>query len=113
MIHCRTEADAKAVKAAVEARLLRCKLEAHPDKTRLVYCRDSLRRKDHANIQFDFLGYTLATRNRAVRPRDDRSRMSREAHVRFWESAGVQFPRATQPIDQPPRFCASLLFSAV
>ena len=25
------------------------------------------------------------------------SRMSREAHVRFWESAGVQFPRATQP----------------
>jgi hypothetical protein len=23
--------------------------------------------------------------------------MSREAHVRFWESAGVQFPRATQP----------------
>jgi hypothetical protein len=23
--------------------------------------------------------------------------MSREAHVRFWESAGVKFPRATQP----------------
>ena len=25
----------------------------------------------------------------------DGSRMSREAHVRFWESAGVQLPRAT------------------
>ena len=24
--------------------------------------------------------------------------MSREAHVRFWESAGVQFPRATHLI---------------
>ena len=23
--------------------------------------------------------------------------MSREAHVRFWESAGVQLPRATHP----------------
>jgi transposase len=26
---------------------------------------------------------------------NDRSRMSREVHVRFWESAGVRFPRAT------------------
>jgi putative transposase len=24
--------------------------------------------------------------------------MSREAHVRFWESAGVQLPRATHPL---------------
>jgi transposase len=24
--------------------------------------------------------------------------MSREAHVRFWESAGVKLPRATQPL---------------
>jgi len=27
---------------------------------------------------------------------DDRSRMSREAHVRFWEGVGVKFPCATQ-----------------
>ena len=27
---------------------------------------------------------------------DDRSRMSREAHVRFWEGAGARFPRATR-----------------
>ena len=27
---------------------------------------------------------------------NDRSRMSREVHVRFWESAGVRFPRATR-----------------
>lgn len=26
---------------------------------------------------------------------DDRSRMSREAHVRFWESVGVRIPCAT------------------
>jgi RNA-directed DNA polymerase len=63
VIHCRTEADAKAVKAAVEARLLKCKLEAHPEKTRLVYCRDSFRRKDHEHIQFDFLGYTFRPRS--------------------------------------------------
>jgi hypothetical protein len=28
-------------------------------------------------------------------PWDDGSRMSRETPVRFWESAGVKFPRAT------------------
>ena len=28
---------------------------------------------------------------------DDKSRMSREAHVRFCESVGVRFPRATRP----------------
>src|ERR1022692_4453714 len=39
---------------------------------------------------------SLANRCRAVRQWDDRSRMSREPHVRFWESAGVKLPRATQ-----------------
>ena len=34
------------MKRAVEERLRRCKLEAHPDKTRIVYCRDSNRRQD-------------------------------------------------------------------
>ena len=37
----------------------------------------------------------LAARDRAVRRWDDGSRMSGDAHVRFWESAGVRFPRAT------------------
>jgi len=30
---------------------------------------------------------------------DEKSRMSREAHVRFCESVGVKFPRATRPIE--------------
>ena len=45
VIHCSSHEQALAVKAAVEARLRRCKLEAHPDKTRIVYCRDSRRPK--------------------------------------------------------------------
>jgi group II intron reverse transcriptase/maturase len=62
VIHCSSEDEALAVKAAVEERLRRCKLEAHPDKTRIVYCRDSNRRQDQAQIQFDFLGYTFRPR---------------------------------------------------
>jgi group II intron reverse transcriptase/maturase len=59
VIHCSSQQQALAVKAAVEARLRRCKLEAHPDKTRIVYCRDDHRRQDHEHIQFDFLSYTF------------------------------------------------------
>jgi RNA-directed DNA polymerase len=62
VIHCSTREEALAVKAAVEERLRRCKLEAHPVKTRIVYCRDSNRHEDHEHIQFDFLGYGFRPR---------------------------------------------------
>ncbi len=70
VIHCRTREEAEAVKAAVEARLRLCKLEAHPEKTRLVYCRDSNRGQEHPQIQFDFLGYNF-------RPREAMNRFGR------------------------------------
>jgi RNA-directed DNA polymerase len=63
VIHCRTREEAQAVKASVEARLRQCKLEAHPEKTRLVYCRDSNRVQDDPQIQFDFLGYRFQPRS--------------------------------------------------
>jgi RNA-directed DNA polymerase len=67
VIHCSSREEALTVRAQVEERLRVCKLEAHPDKTRIVYCRDSNRRQDHEHIQFDFLGY-------GFRPRAARSR---------------------------------------
>jgi RNA-directed DNA polymerase len=63
VIHCRTLEQAQQVRGAVEQRLRECKLEAHPEKTRIVYCRDSSRRQDHEHIQFDFLGYTFRPRS--------------------------------------------------
>ena len=63
VIHCQTLEEAQRVRASVEARLRRCKLEAHPDKTRIVYCRDSDRRKTHDHMQFDFLSYTFRPRS--------------------------------------------------
>jgi RNA-directed DNA polymerase len=62
VIHCSSHEEALAVKAAVEQRLRACKREAHPDKTRIVYCRDSNRRQGHEQIQFSFLGYTFGPR---------------------------------------------------
>ena len=62
VIHCRSEQEALAVKCSVEQRLRRCKLEAHPEKTRVVYCRDSNRKQDYPAITFDFLGYSFRPR---------------------------------------------------
>jgi RNA-directed DNA polymerase len=42
--HCESEEQAQAVKRSIEARLRRCKLELHPEKTKIVYCKDDDRR---------------------------------------------------------------------
>jgi RNA-directed DNA polymerase len=63
VIHCPSHEQAQQVKAAVEERLRRCKLQSHPDKTRIVYCRDGKRTGDHEHIQFDFLSYGFGPRS--------------------------------------------------
>jgi len=57
LVHCRTEAEAIAVKAKLAARLVECHLELHPDKTKIVYCKDGRRKGKYPNTTFDFLGY--------------------------------------------------------
>jgi RNA-directed DNA polymerase len=62
LVHCRTEQEAGALKAALQARLAECQLELHPDKTRIVYCKDNKRTLEYPNIMFDFLGYCFRPR---------------------------------------------------
>ena len=62
VVHCRTEAEAQEVRAAIAARLRDCGLELHPEKTKVVYCKDDDRRGTHSNEKFDFLGYTFRPR---------------------------------------------------
>ena len=39
-----------------------CGLELHPEKTKVVYCKDTNRRGTYPNEKFDFLGYTFRPR---------------------------------------------------
>ena len=39
-----------------------CKLEAHPAKTKIVYCKDDLRQGRYTHESFDFLGFTFRPR---------------------------------------------------
>jgi RNA-directed DNA polymerase len=42
--------------------LSECGLELHPEKTRIIYCKDDLRKGRHTDEKFDFLGYEFRPR---------------------------------------------------
>ncbi len=69
--HCRSESEAKALLAAIDQRLKACKLEMHPEKSGVVYCKDSRRDRPYPRIQFTYLGYTF--RSRRVQHRDGKA----------------------------------------
>jgi len=62
IVHCRTETEAQEVRRAIAERMQECRLELHPEKTKIVYCKDDDRRGTYPNEQFDFLGYTFRPR---------------------------------------------------
>jgi RNA-directed DNA polymerase len=62
LVHCKTESEALAIKAALKTRLAECGLEMHPEKTHVVYCKDGSRKEKHPNTKFDFLGYSFRPR---------------------------------------------------
>ena len=59
VIHCRTKEEALYIKEQLVKRFKECKLELHPVKTRIVYCKDKDRTKEEELTEFDFLGYTF------------------------------------------------------
>jgi RNA-directed DNA polymerase len=60
--HCKSEAQAQMIKRAIEKRFADCVMELHPEKTKIVYCKDDDRRGNYPNEKFDFLGFTFRTR---------------------------------------------------
>ena len=62
VIHCVTRVQANKVLAALHERMAEVGLELHPDKTKIVYCKDSNRRGDFEHTSFTFLGYTFMPR---------------------------------------------------
>jgi RNA-directed DNA polymerase len=67
VVHCRSERQARMVAQAIGERMEQVGLRLHPEKTRIVYCKDGQRRGSGEHTSFDFLGFTF--RARAVRSR--------------------------------------------
>jgi len=62
VVHCRTEEQATTMMQAIALRLAECGLTMHPEKSKVVYCRDSNRTQAYPNVQFTFLGFTFRPR---------------------------------------------------
>jgi len=76
VVHCVTERQAREVRAALSERLESVGLRLHPDKTKIVYCKDSNRRRVFDCTSFTFLGYEF-------RPRESKSGKSGSVFTSF------------------------------
>jgi RNA-directed DNA polymerase len=74
VVHCVSEAQARQVLGALRERMNQVGLRLHPEKTRIVYCRDGQRRASYEHTAFTFLGYTF--RARAARNKNGRMFLS-------------------------------------
>lgn len=62
VVHCASRHQAECVRDRIAARMEEIGLRLHPDKTKIVYCKDSHRRGSHEHISFTFLGFTFRPR---------------------------------------------------
>ena len=62
IVHCKTEKQARYLLARIQKRLENWKLKVHPEKTKIVYCKDTNRTGQSQYEKFDFLGYEFRAR---------------------------------------------------
>ena len=62
IVHCQTQAEAETILQQIAERMNQCKLELHPLKTKIVYCKDYRRTEPYKQVQFDFLGFSFQPR---------------------------------------------------
>jgi hypothetical protein len=62
VIHCSSQAQAEKLLSNLDNRLKECGLEMHPEKSKIIYCKDTKRPRKYPNTSFTFLGYTFRPR---------------------------------------------------
>jgi RNA-directed DNA polymerase len=62
VVHCHSRKQAEEVMQSIALRLAECGLTIHPDKSRIVYCKDSNRTASYPYVHFTFLGFTFRPR---------------------------------------------------
>jgi group II intron reverse transcriptase/maturase len=62
ILHCNTKTHAEQILQMVHQRMESVGLELHPQKTKIVYCRDYRRKEKYPTVKVDFLGYSFQPR---------------------------------------------------
>ncbi len=63
LVHCRSEQEAQQLLVSLKHRFEMCGLELHPEKTKIVYCKDGNRKNQYLTTKFTFLGYDFRQRS--------------------------------------------------
>jgi group II intron reverse transcriptase/maturase len=62
LVHCKSYDEANSILGSLGQRFNDCGLELHPEKTKIVYCKDSKRKQEYPIHEFKFLGFTFIGR---------------------------------------------------
>jgi RNA-directed DNA polymerase len=62
VVHCTSERQARHMRQAIADRMAEVGLRLHPDKTKIVYCKDGNRQGSYEHTAFTFLGFTFRQR---------------------------------------------------
>jgi group II intron reverse transcriptase/maturase len=62
VVHCVSESQARRLREAIADRMREVGLRLHPDKTKVVYCKDGNRPLTYEHTSFNFLGFTFRAR---------------------------------------------------
>lgn len=62
LVHCKTEEEAQFLWIELKQRFEACGLELHPEKTKIIYCKDASRKDHYPRTSFTFLGYEFRQR---------------------------------------------------
>lgn len=80
VVHCNTKIEAEQILEAIKLRLAEVKLQIKEEKTHIAYCKDYRRKEKHANVKFEFLGFSYQPRARKSK-RDGKSFMAFTAEI--------------------------------
>jgi len=86
VIHCQSKEQSDSIEQALADRLKECGLTLHPEKTKVVYCKDGARKGLYATKKFTFLGYTF-------QPRRAENRQTRKVFTRFLPAVSKEAER--------------------
>jgi len=76
IVNCKSQNHAEQTLKAIKSRMHQIGLELHPEKTKIVYCRDYRRQEKYSNVKFEFLGYSY-------QPRTTKSKKSKGLYLGF------------------------------
>ena len=108
IVHCQKREEAEQLLASIRERMRQFKLELHPEKTKIVYCKDYRRKERHENRSFTFLGFSLQPRTIASQ-RGGRFLVFRAA---IGEQAKSSMRQAMADVVQPSRYKHSIVWMA-